>query len=81
VFLTSDLKHHPVLDAGEAPGPALCDVAHFASEAPWLPVAAEVLRGDLAGRLEVAVSTRRTDPWTWHVGTARADGGSMGARR
>jgi dinuclear metal center YbgI/SA1388 family protein len=67
VFLTSDLKHHPVLDAGETPGPALCDVAHYASEAPWLPVAAEVLRGDLGGRVEVAVSARRTDPWTAHA--------------
>jgi hypothetical protein len=59
-----------VLDAGETPGPALCDVAHFASEAPWLPVAADVLRRDLDGRVEVAVSERRTDPWTWRAGQA-----------
>ncbi|CCG02902.1 Nif3-like dinuclear metal center hexameric protein [Blastococcus saxobsidens] len=64
VLLTSDLKHHPVSDALEVPGPALCDVAHYASEWPWLPVAAEVLRGDLGGRVAVAVSTRRTDPWS-----------------
>ena len=70
VFLTSDLKHHPVVDAGETTGPALCDVAHYAGEAPWLPVAAEVLRGDLDGRIEVAVSGRRTDPWTGHVPSA-----------
>ncbi len=75
VFLTSDLKHHPVVDAGEASGPALCDVAHFASESPWLPVAAEVLRGDLGGRVEVAVSARRTDPWTGHEPSPPADGG------
>ena len=31
VFLTSDLKHHPVSDALEVDGPALCDVAHFAT--------------------------------------------------
>ena len=68
VFLTSDLKHHPVSEAGEVAGPALCDVAHFASEWPWLPVAAEVLRGDLADGIEVGVSSRRTDPWTWHTG-------------
>ena len=73
VFLTSDLKHHPVVDAGEAPGPAVCDVAHYASEAPWLPVAAEVLRDDLGGRVEVAVSVRRTDPWTGHVGQVGDD--------
>jgi len=68
VFLTSDLKHHPVSDAGEVDGPALCDVAHYASEWPWLPVAADRLAEDLAGRVEVSVSRRRTDPWTHHVG-------------
>ena len=49
VLLTSDLKHHPVSEALESNGPALCDVAHFASEWPWLPVAADVLRRDLSG--------------------------------
>jgi dinuclear metal center YbgI/SA1388 family protein len=68
VLLTSDVKHHPASDAGEQPGPALCDVAHFASEWPWLPHAAEVLRADLSGRVEVSVSARRTDPWTHRAG-------------
>jgi dinuclear metal center YbgI/SA1388 family protein len=69
VFLTSDLKHHPASDVGESDSPvALCDVAHFATEWPWLPVAADVLHRDLSGRVDVAVSRRRTDPWTWHVG-------------
>jgi dinuclear metal center YbgI/SA1388 family protein len=68
VLLTSDLKHHAVSEALESSGPALCDVAHFASEWPWLPVAADVLRRDLSDRVEVAVSGRRNDPWTWHVG-------------
>ena len=81
VFLTSDLKHHPVSDAAEVPGPALVDVAHFATEAPWLPVAAEVLRTDLAGRVEVAVSGLRTDPWTWHAGQESGPAGEPGARR
>jgi dinuclear metal center YbgI/SA1388 family protein len=67
VLLTSDLRHHPVSEALESTGPALCDVAHFASEWPWLPVAADVLHRDLSGRVEVAVSRRRTDPWTWHA--------------
>jgi dinuclear metal center YbgI/SA1388 family protein len=71
VLLTSDLKHHLVSDALEVPGPALCDVAHFASEWPWLPVAADVLRGDLGGRVEVAVSARHTDPWTCAAGAGR----------
>jgi dinuclear metal center YbgI/SA1388 family protein len=69
VLLTSDLKHHAVSEALESSGPSLCDVAHFASEWPWLPVAADVLSRDLSGRIEVAVSRRRTDPWTWHEGS------------
>jgi dinuclear metal center YbgI/SA1388 family protein len=73
VLLTSDVKHHPAADAGESGGPALCDVAHYASEWPWLPVAADLLRHDLAGRVRVAVSACRTDPWTLRVPSA-ADG-------
>jgi dinuclear metal center YbgI/SA1388 family protein len=68
VLLTSDLRHHPVSEAQERVGPAVCDVAHFASEWPWLPLAADALRRDLSGRVEVAVSRRRTDPWTWRAG-------------
>nr|WP_245900365.1 Nif3-like dinuclear metal center hexameric protein [Geodermatophilus normandii] len=68
VLLTSDLRHHPVSEAGEAPGPALCDVAHFASEWPWVPVVADVLTTDLSGRVEAVASRRRTDPWTVHRG-------------
>jgi len=67
VFVTSDLKHHGASDVLEAAGPALCDVAHYATEWPWLPVAADVLRSDLAGAVEVEVSQRRTDPWTWRT--------------
>ena len=52
-------------------------MAHFATEWPWLPVAAEVLRRDLSGRVEVAVSRLRTDPWTWHEGS---NGGRPGDR-
>ncbi|HEY4626289.1 MAG TPA: Nif3-like dinuclear metal center hexameric protein [Blastococcus sp.] len=75
-FLTSDLKHHPVSELAESStGLALCDVAHFASEWPWLPVAAEVLRRDLSWRVEVAVSQRRTDPWTWHEGSSAVPAG------
>ncbi len=81
VLLTSDLKHHPVSDAGEVPGPALCDVAHFASEWPWLPVAADALRGDLGGAVEVAVSGRRTDPWSLAVGRSDEGTGTAGAHR
>ncbi|SFP31451.1 dinuclear metal center protein, YbgI/SA1388 family [Geodermatophilus dictyosporus] len=68
VLLTSDLRHHPVSEAGELPGPALCDVAHFASEWPWVPVAAEVLAADLSGRVRAVASHHRTDPWTVRAG-------------
>jgi putative NIF3 family GTP cyclohydrolase 1 type 2 len=68
VFVTSDLKHHAVSEAIEVPGPALCDVAHFASEFPWLPSAADLLHRDLGARVQVSVSARPTDPWTWRVG-------------
>jgi dinuclear metal center YbgI/SA1388 family protein len=67
VLVTSDLRHHPVSEAREDDGPVLVDVAHYASEWPWLPVAAERLAADLGGRVEVAVSRRTTDPWTAHV--------------
>jgi dinuclear metal center YbgI/SA1388 family protein len=71
VLVTSDQKHHPVSEAAEAGGPALVDVAHWASEWPWLPVAARALVADLDGRVEVAVSRRTTDPWTAHVAQPR----------
>jgi putative NIF3 family GTP cyclohydrolase 1 type 2 len=69
VLLTSDPEHHTVSEAGDSAGPALCEVAHYASEWPWLPVAADLLCRDLGARVQVAVSARRTDPWTWHVGS------------
>ncbi|QTE31525.1 Nif3-like dinuclear metal center hexameric protein [Pengzhenrongella sicca] len=56
--------------AGAEPGPAypfLVDVAHFASEWPWLERAAADLVGDLADcgtTVDTRVSTLRTDPWT-----------------
>ena len=67
VIVTSDLKHHVALDHLAAGGPALVDVAHFASEWPWLPHAAGLLARDLAAGgfvVEVAVSEIVTDPWT-----------------
>jgi len=68
VFLTSDLKHHGVSEWQQSLSVAVCDVAHFATEWPWLLVASELLERDLSGRVEVSVSGRRTDPWTLRVG-------------
>jgi dinuclear metal center YbgI/SA1388 family protein len=64
VLLTSDVRHHPASEAAETGGPALLDIAHYASEWPWLPVAARALAADLGSDVEVAVSRVSTDPWT-----------------
>ncbi len=70
VYLTSDLRHHPAQEALERAaamgGPALIDVAHWASESLWLDGAAERL-GDRLPGVEFRVSTRRTDPWSFAV--------------
>lgn len=59
-LLTADLRHHPAL---EAPGGlALIDAAHWATEWPWLPLAAAALAKVVA--VETLVSTTCTDPWT-----------------
>jgi dinuclear metal center YbgI/SA1388 family protein len=74
VYVTSDLRHHRAQDHLVDGGCALVDVAHWASEWPWLPVAAEELRADLAAlgsTVDVHVSTIPTDPWTQHIGSSR----------
>lgn len=73
VYVTSDLRHHPAqesleLSAADA-GPALVDVAHWASESLWLAGAAEALVDRLPG-VTFTVSTLRTDPWDFSVGAA-----------
>lgn len=78
VYVTADLRHHPAAEAREhgAGGPPyLVDVAHWASEWPWLAGGASRLESllaavsgqDEATTVEVRVSTTRTDPWTLHV--------------
>jgi dinuclear metal center YbgI/SA1388 family protein len=74
VYVTSDLRHHRAQDHLVDGGCALIDVAHWASEWPWLPVAADALRDDLAehgSTVEVHVSRIPTDPWTLHLGSTR----------
>ena len=73
-YVTADLRHHRALDHRAAGGCALVDVAHWASEWPWLPVAARALESDLAAAgttVEVHVSTIPTDPWSSHLGSSR----------
>lgn len=71
VFITSDLRHHPVSESREQSGvagvgPALIDVSHWASEWLWLDTAAAQLRARLPG-IRVSVSDLRTDPWDFVV--------------
>lgn len=83
VYVTADLRHHPVLEAREeARGgrPYLVDAGHWATESLWLQSGRERLLSALgetrgATRVETRVSTIRTEPWTFVVGAnaARAD--------
>ena len=72
-YLTADLKHHSTLEAvaerdGIADRPlALVDAAHWATEAPWLPVVAGKLAQQFGDRLEIRISDAVTDPWTLHA--------------
>jgi dinuclear metal center YbgI/SA1388 family protein len=70
VYVTADLRHHPASEERANERCALVDVAHWASEWPWLQVAADRLVAALADRgttVEARVSTVVTDPWTTHL--------------
>lgn len=69
VYLTADLRHHPAVEArGHRPDgrPYLIDAAHWASEWPWLPKAAELIEAAIPG-LDLRISMIATDPWTFHI--------------
>jgi dinuclear metal center YbgI/SA1388 family protein len=65
VYVTSDLRHHRAQDHLVDGGCALVDVAHWASEWPWLQQAASVI----GGTVRTVVSTTPTDPWAAHLGS------------
>jgi dinuclear metal center YbgI/SA1388 family protein len=70
VYVTSDLRHHRAGEFREHDGAALVDVAHWAAEWTWLPVAEAKLVEALAARgdtVDTRVSTTVTDPWTFRV--------------
>ncbi len=83
VYVTADLRHHPALEAreeararaGTAYGtPFLVDAGHYATEWLWLPSLQLRLREELraAGdRLDILISSVRTDPWDFLVGAPR----------
>lgn len=61
VFVTSDLRHHPVDEHLRAGGPAVIDTAHWASEFPWTEQAAGIVAPLGVGTEILRI---RTDPWT-----------------
>jgi dinuclear metal center YbgI/SA1388 family protein len=73
-FVTADLRHHPASEHLAAGGPALVDIAHWASEHPWCTQAASVIATALGGTVDVRISQRCTDPWT--IGSAQSSGRS-----
>lgn len=65
VYVTSDLRHHPVSEHLEKSDPcAVIDVPHWAAEWTWLPVAAREVAERLGDTVVTHVSTIPTDPWT-----------------
>jgi len=84
VFVTADLRHHPVLEAREEARhgtPYLVDAGHWATESLWLTSARErVLEalgedptpGAEPTRVVGRLSSVRTEPWTFVVGANRA---------
>jgi dinuclear metal center YbgI/SA1388 family protein len=79
VYVTADLRHHPVLEAREeARGgtPYLVDAGHWATEWLWLDTARSELLRELAGQgtsLNTHICTLRTDPWDFVIGAATSD--------
>lgn len=70
VYVTADCKHHRLLDHRNSGGCVVIDVAHWASEWPWLSHAASLLVDDMRDQgttVEVVVSAIVTDPWTSHI--------------
>lgn len=84
VYVTADLRHHPVLEAREESRggpPYLVDAGHWATESVWLRSVEQRLgealaaHGDEGTTVETHISTLRTDPWDFVVG-AEAPGGT-----
>jgi putative NIF3 family GTP cyclohydrolase 1 type 2 len=65
LFITSDLRHHVVLDAVSDPtNPlALMDISHFAAESLWLKPTQSTL-SKLIPEVSFVVSQISTDPWS-----------------
>ena len=71
VYVTSDLRHHPTLDALESAKAigreiAFISISHWAAESLWLKIAAKELE-NLIPSVKFEVSDLRTDPWDFAV--------------
>lgn len=71
VYVTSDLRHHPVqeiMETAKAQGRkfAVIDISHWAAEWLWLEQASTEIHDRFAS-LQVVVSEIRTDPWDFTV--------------
>lgn len=79
VFVTADLRHHPVLEAREEArggAPYLIDAGHWATESLWLADSAARLRAALSALgydVHTTVSQLRTDPWDFVVPTGHRE--------
>jgi dinuclear metal center YbgI/SA1388 family protein len=75
-YLTADLRHHPASEAlQQHDAPGLLDVAHWATEWPWLLDAANRVVSrlrDAGTTVEARVSEIDTDPWTLQVPSPRS---------
>lgn len=60
VYVTSDLRHHPVAEFQAAGGGAVIDIDHVAAERMWLPVFAQML-----APLPLRVSIGQVDTSNW----------------
>ncbi|MEY4322436.1 MAG: hypothetical protein RL410_217 [Actinomycetota bacterium] len=61
VFVTSDLRHHPVAEHREARGCALIDINHVAAEATWLPMVSAKISEEMS--VSAALSAVDTRAW------------------
>ena len=70
VFISSDLRHHPVSEFREQShvslNAAIIDISHWAAEWLWLDVAARELAEACTG-VTISVSDINTDPWNFVV--------------
>lgn len=63
VYVTADLRHHPVDEYHKGGGKAVIDAGHWATEFPWCIDVAQRLQKEYA-QLNVIAFPEPTEPWT-----------------